>query len=158
MKRSGSRWFIWSAIGILFSTGLAKVFSGLGSAKVLAMMDPIFGVTFRNLMLFGGVAEITVALACIFRGIAARSKLALVAWIATGFLVYRFGLWCMGWQHPCHCMGTLAGAIHLTDREADNIMKGVLAYLLAGSYLALVLQWRTERAAGSPVAGSVSAA
>jgi hypothetical protein len=35
--------------------------------------------------------------------------------------------------------------LHLSPHAADNIMKGVLAYLLIGSYLLLVLQWRAAR-------------
>ena len=33
---------------------------------------------------------------------------------------------------------------------ADNIMKGVLAFLLVGSYLLLCLDWRARRAGGLP--------
>jgi hypothetical protein len=39
-------------------------------------------------------------------------------------------------------MGSLAGALHLSDQAADNIMKGILAFMLAGSYLLLFSQWR----------------
>jgi hypothetical protein len=47
-------------------------------------------------------------------------------------------------------MGNLAGMLHLSDQAADNIMKGVLAFLLVGSYLLLFLGWRARRAAGTP--------
>lgn len=79
-----------------------------------------------------------------------RFSLLAVAWISTGFLVYRLGLWSLDWHHPCGCMGSLAGVLHISDQAADNIMKGVLAYLLIGSYLLLALQWRGARA--TPVA------
>lgn len=69
----------------------------------------------------------------------------LVAWLATNFLVYRLGLWWMGWHKPCGCMGSLTSALHLSEQAADNIMKGVLAYLLLGSYGLLVWQWRQRR-------------
>ena len=47
-------------------------------------------------------------------------------------------------------MGNLAGMLHFSDWAADNIMKGVLAFLLVGSYLLLYLDWRARRAAGTP--------
>ena len=50
-KRSFSRKFILSAGVILLITGVAKVWSGLGTAKVLAVADPITGITFGRLML-----------------------------------------------------------------------------------------------------------
>lgn len=60
-----------------------------------------------------------------------------MAWLATNLLIYRIGLWCVGWRHPCSCMGSLAGALHLSDQMADGIMKAVLAFLFVGSYLLL---------------------
>ena len=45
--------------------------------------------------------------------------------------------------------------LHLSHRAADNILKGVLAYLLIGSYLLLFLEWRQgrgTRATSSPPA------
>jgi hypothetical protein len=48
-------------------------------------------------------------------------------------------------------MGSLAGALHLSDQAADNIMKGVLAYLLIGSYALLFAQWRAARRVAAAV-------
>jgi hypothetical protein len=39
-------------------------------------------------------------------------------------------------------MGSLTEALHLSPEAADNIMKVVLAYLLAGSCSLLIWQWR----------------
>ena len=109
--------------------------------RALDTLDPLIGIPFRQLFLVVGLAELLIAFFCLFtdkRWFSVR----LVAWIATGFLVYRLGLWFIGWQHPCGCMGSLAGMLHLSDHAADNIMKGILALLLVGSYLLLYLDWR----------------
>ncbi len=50
-----SRKFILSAGAILALTGAAKVWSGLGTAKVLAVSDPIIGIQFGHLMLVVGI-------------------------------------------------------------------------------------------------------
>src|ERR1022692_2055083 len=84
--------FIISAGAILAITGVAKVWSGLGTAKVLAVADPIIGIQFGHLMLVVGLAEIVVALLCFF-GKSQKLALGLVAWLATNFVVYRLGLW-----------------------------------------------------------------
>ena len=55
-------------------------------------------------------------------------------------------------------MGSLAGVLHLSDRAADNIMKGVLAYLLVGSYAILFCEWRRGRAVSAAPAASPAAA
>lgn len=135
-------WFVIVAGALLLLTGVAKILSGFGTGRILALDDPITGVAFGKLLPVVGVAEVLVALACFCRRRDSRLKLGLVAWMATTFLVYRIGLWALRWHHPCSCMGSLAGTLHLSDRAADNIMKGVLAFLLVGSYLLLYLDWR----------------
>jgi len=57
-------WFVLPAGAILAITGLAKIWTGLGDSKFLAVVDPIIGLKFGQLMLALGVAEIAVALMC----------------------------------------------------------------------------------------------
>lgn len=101
--------FVVSAGAILALTGLAKVWSGLGNAKFLAVSDPIIGIKFGQLMLLVGVAEIVIALVCFFTK---RQTLALslVSWMSTNFVIYRLGLWWMNWHRPCGCLGSLTDA------------------------------------------------
>lgn len=142
-----SRLYGFSAGAILAITGLAKVWSGLGNSKFLAVIDPIIGIKFATLMLVVGVAEIAVALVCFF---SKRQTLALglVAWMSTNFVVYRLGLWWMDWKKPCSCLGNLTDALRISPQTADNIMKVLLAYLLIGSYGLLLWQWRLRRVLG----------
>ena len=141
---SVSRWFMVSAGVILAVTCVAKVWSAFGGSKMLAVVDPILGITFGKLMLAVGVAEIVIALVCFF---SKRQTLALglVAWMSTNFVVYRLGLWWMGWKKPCSCLGNLTDALHISPQTADNIMKVLLAYLLIGSYLLLIWQWKSKQ-------------
>lgn len=138
------KWFALSAGMILVVTGIAKVWSGLGDSKFLAVVDPIIGIKFGRLMLAVGVAEIGIALVCFF---SKRQTLALglVAWMSTNFIVYRLGLWWMDWKKPCSCLGNLTDALHISPQTADNIMKVLLAYLLIGSYGLLIWQWAVFR-------------
>jgi hypothetical protein len=178
MQRLHTELFVKSSGAILLLTGAAKVLSRFGHAKILAVPDPILNLSFGNLMLTVGAVELAVAGLCFLPSIlrppssALRSQpirapvfrfalplypsvsplplVGLVAWMATNFLVYRFALWAVGWHHPCACMGSLAGALHLSDQAADKIMKGVLAYLLVGSYAILLWEWWRGRAASVP--------
>ena len=138
-------------------TGVAKAVSASGSARALDAADPLIGISFRQLLLLVGLAELLIAFFCLFSD-KRRGSLLAVAWISTNFLVYRLGLWFIGWHHPCGCMGSLAGVLHLSDRAADNIMKGVLAYLLVGSYAILFCEWRRGRAVSAAPAASPAAA
>ena len=134
-------WFILSAGVVLVTTGVAKVWSGLGHSKFLAVADPIIGIQFGHLMLVVGVAEIVIALIC-FLSKRPTLALGLVTWLATIFVLYRLGLWWTDWHRPCACLGNLTDALHISPQSADNIMKAILAYLLIGSYGLLIWQWR----------------
>ena len=127
------KWFILSSGAILAITGAAKFWTGLGNSKFLAVVDPIIGIKFGQLMLLVGVAEIVIALVCFFSK-RQTLVLGLVAWMSTNFVVYRLGLWWMDWKSPCGCLGNLTDALGIAPQTADNIMKVLLAYLLIGSY------------------------
>ncbi len=118
---------------ILLITGAAKVWSGLGSSKALAVADPILGISFGKLMVGVGLVEIAVAAHCLFRPRRIFTNASLIAWLSTSFLVYRLGLWGMDWHKPCGCLGGLADALHLRPETADTLIKGLLAWLLVGS-------------------------
>lgn len=138
--------FIAITGGVLVFTGLAKVWSSLGDSKFLALVDPIVGIKFGQLMLMVGMVEIAIALVCFF-GKRQTLALGLVAWLSTNFVVYRLGLWWMGWKKPCSCLGNLTDALHISPQAADNIMKVVLAYLLLGSYGLLIWKWKSKQVA-----------
>jgi hypothetical protein len=144
MHNSILRGILITAGAILALAGFAKIWSGLGNSRFLAMVDPIIGIKFGQLMLAVGVAEIVIAAVCFF---SKRQTLALglVAWISTNFVVYRLGLWWMNWHRPCSCLGSLTDALHISPQTADNIMKVLLAYMLIGSYGLLVWQWHQSK-------------
>ena len=136
-------WFFTSVAAILALTGIAKAWSAFGQTKLLAVADPITGIQFGHLMLAVGILELVIAGVCLF-GKSQKLALGLIAWLATNFVVYRLGLWWMGWKKPCSCLGNLTDALHLSPQLADNIMKIILAYLLIGSYGILILQRNTR--------------
>ncbi|MGO8930782.1 MAG: MauE/DoxX family redox-associated membrane protein [Limisphaerales bacterium] len=144
-------WFLWSVGIILAIIGVSKAFSATGPARSLDTADPLIRLTFRQLLLVIGLVELLIAFFCLFTD-RRRFSLLAVAWLSTNFLVYRLGLWFIGWHRPCGCMGNLTDLLHISPRTADNIMKGVLAFLLVGSYGILFSQWRQRRAQERAVA------
>ncbi len=141
-------WFLMSAGAVLSTTALAKAFSAIGPARALDTADPLIGIPFRHFLLLVGLGELVLAFFCLFSD-KRRFSLLAVAWISTNFLVYRAGLWFIGWHRPCGCMGSLTDMLHLSPHAVDNIMKGVLAYLLVGSYAILLWDWKRRRVAKS---------
>jgi hypothetical protein len=143
-SQATERLFMVSAAMLLFVTGMAKTISIFGSSKLLTAPDPITNMPFGYLMLTVGLLEIGIGAACWLKK-SGKWPLVLVAWLATNFLVYRVGLWWIGWQQPCGCLGSLTDALKLSPEAADSMMKAVLAYLLVGSYALLIRDWRRAR-------------
>ncbi len=141
---TNNRRFIISAGVVLSMTGIAKIWSGLGQARILVVPDPLIGIEFGHLLFLVGAAEVVIALACFFSKRQLLS-IASVAWLATSFVVYRLGLLWMGWQRPCSCLGNLTDALNISPQKADTAMKIILVYLLIGSYGILFHQWWKNR-------------
>jgi len=117
LLRLATCWFVGGAVVVLAVTGLAKLWSVSAPGKMLLVADPITGLAFGRLLLLVGLAELALAAVCVF-GRSPRLKLVLIAWLATNFVVYRLGLWWMGWKKPCGCLGNLTDALHLSPQTA----------------------------------------
>lgn len=136
--------FLKSSAVVLTVTGLAKVFAATGPARALDVPGPILGLSFRHLLLLVGLVELLIAFFCVFTEKRSLS-VAAIAWLSTNFLLYRMGLWWMGWHKPCGCLGNLTDALRISPETADLIAKVLLAYLLIGSYALLAWEWRATR-------------
>jgi len=128
----------------LLMTALAKFVSGNGTAQVLQVSDPIFGIPFNNMLRLVGGFELIAAGICLFYKRTALQAV-LIAWLATSFLAYRLALLRIDYHGPCGCLGNLTGAIHMPAETAGLVLKIILIYLLIGSYACLFYCWRRNR-------------
>jgi hypothetical protein len=145
MSSKWIRWFVVSAGCVFSATALAKFVSAAGESRILEAPDPFLGVPFDTLFLIVGGLEAATAGYCWF-GRRLSAQTALIAWLATNFLMYRLGLFWTGYKAPCGCLGNLTEALHISTQTADSIMKVVLAYLLLGSYACLFWSWKAQNA------------
>jgi hypothetical protein len=118
------RLFKYSGAILLLVAATAKIVSGLGFAEVLKQVDPFFGMQFGHLMLVVGILELAIVANWFFSS-SERFGLLPVAWLTTCLVIYRLGLWQIGWHGQCHCLGNFTDSIHVSPQVADNIMKGV---------------------------------
>lgn len=128
-----SHWFEVSVGVILVITAAAKATAAFGSAGALSVPDPIFHLQFNNLLFLVGIVEMSIAGACFLSRTKWFTSL-LIAWLATSCLVYRLGLWWVGWQGPCRCLGSLTDALSINPKTADTIATALLVYLIGGSF------------------------
>lgn len=142
-------YFLWGAGLCLTLAGIGKLLTSLGSARLLATHDPIVGIEFRHLMVGIAILELTIAYLCLLTKFRKLATI-LIAWLASSFWFYRIGLWWMSWEQPCGCLGRLTDFLHISPQMADGIVKGLLLYLLIGSYGLLAWRWRQQRRSCSP--------
>jgi len=147
------RFFTQSAGVILLATAAGKLVSANGSARILQIFDPILSITFRDVFVIISLIEIVVAFICLF-GKQVRWQISLLVWLVTNFVIYRIGLFLIGYHKPCPCLGNFTDALYISQQTADTAMKIILAYLLIGSYTSLFWLWRQKRQAVSASAPS----
>ena len=140
MGKTMMRPFIYSAGGILLAAALIRFVIATGSTPVLAMPDPMLGISIRFALLIVGGIELIFALICLF-GENVKLQTGLLAWLSTCFALFWLGLL---WMH-CHlqgtCLGSLTDPLHLSRGVIGFIMQLLPLGLLIGSYAALFHLW-----------------
>jgi hypothetical protein len=135
--------FVLIAGTILAFMGTGQILGGLANVQLLELSDPIFGLPFHSLMLSLGIIELFIAFSCLFTNKRTLS-LSLVAWVSANFIVYRIGMWSMGWHRSC---GFLIDPLGLSLTATDVIFSLSSAFLLVGSITTLWLERRTVQMA-----------
>lgn len=139
--------FLWSVGVIFIITGLAKLFSAMGQAKILSSADPVIGLSNRQVMSGVGVLELALAV-YLFKGRSLIAKLGLSSWMVGNILAYRLILGSLHLPPPCSCLGTITDNLPLSPETVGLIMKGLLGYMFTGCSLMVilgVLQWKAQK-------------
>lgn len=134
---------------ILAVTAVLKLAAATGEARILAQADPLLAVfSNRRMMVLAALIEGFVVALILWERDRLRQA-ALVAWIGTVFLAYRLGLWWIGHEGSCPCLGNVTHSIGLSPSMEDLGVKILLGYLLLGSYSVvaweLVGRWKHVR-------------
>lgn len=136
-RQQTSEVFFRSASVLLVLTGLAKLLSISESSRILAAETWLFGLTYRELMVIGGVIELATAVLLLKRQLGpARSMLLL--WLACNFLLFRLVSFLTD-SRPCPCLGSFAGQLGLDNRSVEWFLRFLIAYFVAGSSAMLVI-------------------
>jgi len=138
------RVFVKSAGVLLLITASAKIFTSVfGHTPILNQHDPVLTISFRAELMGVGVLEIIIAAVCFFTE-RIRLQLCLIAWLASCFAIYRFGLWLLGVPF-CKCLGNVPDALNLSTHTANTITIVILIYLLLGGYGSLICKLQRHK-------------
>jgi hypothetical protein len=142
------RWFMLSAGGILVFGGITRLLNVFENTQQLHISDPIVLIPFRQLLLCIGIVELIMACLCLFTNKRTLS-LVLVASLVAIYVVYRVGLWTMGWYHPYPLLANLMETLNISPFMADGIGTAISAFLFIGSVKILWTENRKKYAAVS---------
>jgi len=145
--------FIYTTGGILLAAALERFLIAVGNAQVLALPDPMLGISLRYAVLAVGAFELVVALICLF-GKRVGLQIGWLAWLGTNCVVFWIGL---VWQHCSPqgaCIGSLTDPLRIYHGTTGYILQFLPFGLALGSYAAAASLWfsadaRTARLAGA---------
>lgn len=146
--------FVRTSAVILLVTGAVKLISSLGEARILQQSDPlIWFLTERQMLALAAGMELVIVVALSSERLDETSKLLTIAWLGSMFLLYRVGLWTIGFAGACSCLGNAAAWLHVSPVAVERIMGGLLLFLLLGSYGLLagrIRRWRRNESEDPP--------
>lgn len=127
----------------LFFVGLAEVIGAFDPSQSLNIADPIFGISFRYLMVIVGAVQLAASFILLFTDWR-MPGFGLAAWMAANFIVFRIGLWNAGWHQAA---GFMVGPLGFSPHVTDVITSLLSVFLLAGAGVAWWIEHRTADAA-----------
>ena len=136
--------FHYSLGVVLLCIAVAKIFSAAGSERILNSPDPVFSLSYRQVLITVAAIELGVA-ALLIVARNARAKNMVLAWLGFNLLLYRLGGWWLGGHAPCPCLGTLGSALPLSRLTIERGLQIVIAYTLIGSVSFLIMEYRSGK-------------
>jgi hypothetical protein len=140
-SRFRSRWQLWfvgSTFCLLVATGVVKIVSALSEVKLLGAPDPLFGfLSNRQVAFLAGVAELAVAW-FIGSNQSLSRKAGVLAWLCVCLLAYRGGLWLVGFNGFCGCLGNMSSWLNTDPAIVERLADAFLVYMCLGTTTVLV--------------------
>lgn len=136
------RFFLSSIAMLLLVTGLLKLYSAGGAARILDQPDPLLLLSVRNVLVGSALLEVAVAVYLLV-ATHARHSLFLVLWLGISFLLYHLLLIIIEPGNPCPCLGSVAQL--LSPAAATWIPRFIIAYMIIGSAWLLLTRLGLQR-------------
>lgn len=136
-----TRWFLWTCAATLWLTGLLKLVSVFGHARILDIDDTLLGIQTRFVLLVAGLLEVVIATSlCRLHNL--RSALWLASWTGFNFLLYRTFRTLSGDDSPCPCHGTVFGWLKFNTTLLNGSLIALSLFMFLGGG---VLLWRIPK-------------
>jgi hypothetical protein len=132
LKPTAAEFTLLGALMLVF-LGSSEVIGAFGKIQMLDAPDPLLGLVVRRLLLLYGVGQLVAAAFILFTSRRILG-LALTGWLAAIFLVYRIGLWSIGWHDSS---GLIIAPLGFSISNMDLLSIFLSIYLVATCYIPL---------------------
>lgn len=130
---------------ILFVVGILKLSQASTTAASLAYPDPVLPfISVRLLLLVVGQVELFFAILIALRPQSWHARYGLLALCGT-FVAYRLGLYSLGIEAPCPCLGRAPDWLHLSSYQADRLAHSLIVILGAVSIGSIITHRQLAR-------------
>lgn len=140
-ERKWIRPFFCIAGCIILAAALVRLFGVIKPRQLLALSDPVIGISLRYAASIIGCLELTVALACLF-GKNIKFQALLILWLTTNFITYRSALIWMEYQPRCSGWGTLTNPLQLPLAATDRAFLFAMTSMFVGSCVITFSIWK----------------
>ena len=104
---------------MLLLTAAGKLVGAFEWGQSTAISDALLSfATVRQLLVCAALIEISVALYIRYAQSDLNRALS-VLWLCLLLAIYRLGLWSIGFQGYCKCLGYWSSSVHLSERSAN---------------------------------------
>jgi len=148
------RAYIASIAWLLLLTSCAKFYSATGSAQVLDLPEALLPISNRHALILIGLIEGITAF-YLWRGNSTLIKLICIGWLGGNFALYRLASILFVVGKPCPCLGSITERIPLKPATINNLLVGMVFYMLVGSTFFLVSLRNRRRSVEGVAAESV---
>ena len=138
------RFLLSVAASILLLTGIIKLVSVFGSAGILKVQDPVFGVRFIVLMPLVGTLEIVIGVAVLLSR-SSTVAAALILWLGSEFIAYRYFSAKLSPGTYCPCLGSLGEYLGLSQASATHLTLVICVTLIVLGLLAITSSVYVDR-------------
>ena len=107
---------------------LAKISSGWLFTSAATQADPVFPFLSRAVTSYIAISAESLAMFWIVRSRYQANSSTVLFYLGGLFALYRFGLWLLGIQVKCHCLGITDNILGLSEKSANAIAVSIIAY------------------------------
>jgi hypothetical protein len=143
MNSENGKWFFNFSAAMLFLTGVAKLYSSAGTARILNIQDQLLHLGYRPLMISTGILEVSVGVFLLMNHNNLWRCLVLL-FLSANFLFDHAGNYLLG-IHLCPCLGHLSDRLGLPLGLPEVILQFLVLYWLLNSLIMLWRSWGSTR-------------